>query len=86
MTADAVLSVRVSSATKKRLDRLAQRTNRTRSFLAAEAIEAYIKHELSIIEGIQRGLDDMKAGRLISHQEAMSSINSAIKRATKRRV
>ena len=85
MTASAILSVRVSAQTKKRLDRLADRTKRTKSFLAAEAIDAYVKHELSIIEGIQRGIDDMKAGRLISHEEAMRSIDASIKVARKRR-
>ena len=35
-------TVRVNSALKKRLEKLAKSTGRSRSFLAAEAIDAYL--------------------------------------------
>jgi Ribbon-helix-helix protein, copG family len=40
-----VLSIRIDAETKKRLDALAQRLKRSRSFLAAEAVTAYVKAE-----------------------------------------
>lgn len=85
MTADAVLSVRLSTKTKKHLDQLAQRTKRTKSFLAAEAIDAYVARELAIIEAIQRGLDDVKVGRVVPHRDAVKRINATIGRFSKSR-
>jgi len=40
-----VISIRIDAETKKRLDALAQRLKRSRSFLAAEAVAAYVKTE-----------------------------------------
>jgi RHH-type rel operon transcriptional repressor/antitoxin RelB len=39
------LSIRIDSETKKRLDALAKRSKRSKSFLAAEAIAAYVQNE-----------------------------------------
>ncbi len=50
--------------------------------LAAEAVESYVNRELRIIEGIQRGLADMEAGRVTPHKEAMDRIDAAIEAAS----
>jgi RHH-type rel operon transcriptional repressor/antitoxin RelB len=39
------LSIRIDAATKKRLDALAKRSRRSKSFLAAEVIAAYVELE-----------------------------------------
>jgi predicted transcriptional regulator len=49
--------------------------------LARQAIEAFVAREMEIIEGINRGLADMKAGRVIPHDEAMRRVRQAIERA-----
>ena len=74
------LSVRLSSRTKNDLCRLARATKRTKSFLAGEAIEAFVVRELEIVERIKRGLSDMKAGRVVPHDEAMRQMRQAIDR------
>ena len=65
------LTVRLSPETKERLSRLAGRTRRTRSFLAAEAITDFVERELAIIEGVERGRDDVRAGRVVPHDEVV---------------
>lgn len=75
------MTIRVSNELKERLGRLAHDTRRSKSFLAAEAVSAYVDRELEIIEGIRRGLDDVKAGRVISHANAMDEIDAAIEAA-----
>ena len=75
------MTVRLPEATKERLARLAERTRRSRSFLASEAISAYVERELAIIEGVERGLADMEAGRVVPHDEAMRQIRSTIENA-----
>ena len=75
------ITVRLPEATKERLGRLAERTRRSRSFLAGEAIADYVERELAIIEGIERGVADMEAGRVVPHDEAMARIRETIERA-----
>lgn len=79
--ANATISFRMQQTTKEKLEVLARHTRRTKSFLANEAIESYVNRELDIIEGINRGLADMEAGRVTSHEEAMKQIRSTIKQA-----
>ena len=55
-----------------------ERTQRSRSFLAAAAVETYVDRELAIIEDIAHGLADVKAGRTVSHEDAMASLQSRI--------
>lgn len=72
------MTIRVSPEIKEKLDRISADTQRSRSFLAGEAVAAYVDRELAIIDGIQRGLKDVKAGLLVSHDEAMAELYRAI--------
>jgi predicted transcriptional regulator len=81
MASSTTLTVRIAPKVKDQLGRLAKRTSRTRSFLANEAIADY----LAPFEGIERGLQDVKAGRLVSHADAVARLNATIVRAAKRR-
>lgn len=83
MGANTTMTIRVSADLKDKLGRLASNTRRSRSYLAAEAVEAYVNRELQIIEGIQHGLADMQAGRVTPHSEAMEEIDAAIEAASK---
>ena len=83
--ASTTLSVRLSPELKARLGQLAERTQRTKSFLAGEAIGNYVARELEIIAGIERGLDDMKAGRVVPHEDVMADIDTTIHKAKKPR-
>ncbi|WLR93608.1 CopG family ribbon-helix-helix protein [Shinella zoogloeoides] len=75
------MTIRVSADIKEKLDRLAADTRRSRSFLAAEAVSAYVARELAIVEGINEGLDDVRNGRTVPHDEAMSELASVIEAA-----
>ena len=50
MSTSTTMTIRVTPALKEKLGRLAQDTRRIRSYLAAEAVEAYVNRELQIIE------------------------------------
>lgn len=63
------LSIRIDADTKLRLDNLAKRTVRSKSFLAAEAITAYVKAEEWQLGEIQAGIADADAGRTMSHDK-----------------
>ena len=77
------MTVRLSTDAKDKLARLAEHTNRSLSFLAGQAIADYAERELEIVEGIERGLEDAKAGRVVSLDEAMRRLHEAIDRASK---
>jgi predicted transcriptional regulator len=72
------MTIRLSSETKAELGLLANATRRSKSFLAAEAVAAYVARERGIIEGIERGLADMNAGQTIPHDEAMAEVDALI--------
>jgi predicted transcriptional regulator len=81
MPSSTTLTVRLHPEVKQRLDRLADATRRTKSFLAAEAIAAYVAREAEIIDGIRRGMDDLRAGRLASHDQAIARLEATISSA-----
>lgn len=81
MPASTTMTIRVSPDLKDRLGRLARDTRRSKSYLAAEAVSAYVDRELEFIEGIQRGLADLEAGRVVSHEAAMAEIDAVIEAA-----
>jgi len=83
-TQSETLTVRISPETKSRLETLARRTRRTKSFLAGEAIAGYVERESKIIEGILQGLEDMEAGRVVPHDEAMARLRQSIDDAKRR--
>ena len=79
--ASTTLTVRLPPELKKRLGELAERTRRTKSFLAGEAIAGYVERELDIVAGIERGLEDAKAGRVVPHEDVMADIDATIDKA-----
>jgi predicted transcriptional regulator len=85
MSASTTLTVRLSPEVKKRLGQLAERTLRTKSYLAAEAIAGYVDRELAITAGIKHGIDDMQAGRVIPHKQAMRRLRATAARAAEAR-
>ncbi|WP_225769286.1 CopG family ribbon-helix-helix protein [Inquilinus sp. Marseille-Q2685] len=86
MAESTTMTIRLDPEVKEKLGRIARDTRRSRSFLAAEAVAAFVDRELEIIEGIQRGLADMEAGRVVPHEQVMAegrTIISAAKAAKK---
>lgn len=68
----ATMTIRLPAEVKEKLEHLAAATRRSRSFLAAEAVTAYVEHELQIVESLQQGLADVEAGRVVPHEQVMA--------------
>jgi predicted transcriptional regulator len=60
-------TVRLNSTTKKRLERLAKSTDRSRSFLAAEAINEYLETNEWQVNGIKRAMASLDRGEGVPH-------------------
>ena len=70
------LSVRINADTKKQLDVLAKRARRTKSFLAAEAIAAFVEAESWQLDQIQVGLKELDEGRGVAHKNVSAWLGS----------
>jgi RHH-type transcriptional regulator, rel operon repressor / antitoxin RelB len=75
-----ILTLRVDSKLKKKLDKLAKTTNRSRSFLAAEAIREFVGLNEWQIEEIKKGVREADAGKFATEEEV-----TAMRRKWKRR-
>ena len=70
------LSVRLNTDTKKQLEALARRTRRSKSFLAAEAIAAFVEAESWQLDEIQAGLKELDEGRGVPHKDVSAWLRS----------
>ena len=70
------LSIRIDASTKKKLDALSKRANRSKSFLAAEAIAAYLESEEWQIGELQSGIEELDAGQEVSHEKVSKWLKS----------
>jgi predicted transcriptional regulator len=82
---DVTLTVRMSRDLRDRLEALSTETRRSKSFLGMEAIQHYVETEEEIILGIKQGLADIKAGRVVPHDQAMKRIRATIEAAAKKK-
>lgn len=61
-------TIRVDETVRQRLDALSESTGRSRSFLAAEAIDAYLDVNEWQVAGIKRAIASLDSGRSIPHE------------------
>ncbi len=74
------LSIRLDAMVKKRLETLTNRSKRSKSFLAAQAIAAYVEAEDWQVGEIVEGLNDLDGGQTVSHEKVSEWLRSWGKR------
>src|SRR6516165_7693947 len=62
-------TVRVETDVKKRLERLAKSTGRSRSFLAAEALNEYLDVNEWQVAGVRKAMGSVDRGKSIPHEQ-----------------
>jgi predicted transcriptional regulator len=72
------LTVSLPPGVKDRLGQLAESTQCSEASLTGEAIADYVERKLAIVEKIREGLEDVRAGRVVPHDEAMQQIRATI--------
>ena len=70
------ISIRIDAETKKRLDALSKRSRRSKSFLAAEAIAAYVESEEWQLGELQAGIAELDSGQQVSHEKVSKWLKS----------
>ena len=71
-----ILSVRIDVDTKERLEALAKRARRSKSFLAAEAIAAFVEAESWQLDEMQSGIKELEGGRGGPHKDVATWLRS----------
>ena len=69
-------TVRVDPAVKRRLERLAKSTGRSRSFLAAEALSEYLDANEWQVAGIRKAMASLDRGEGVPHDQVKAWVDS----------
>jgi RHH-type transcriptional regulator, rel operon repressor / antitoxin RelB len=74
--ASTTFTLRVETDVKKRLEKLAKSTGRSRSFLAAEALNAYLDVNEWQVAGIRKAMATLDRGESVPHEQVKAWVNS----------
>ncbi len=80
MTKSTVVTTRLDSAATEALDALAERLDRSRAWIVAKAISAYVKERTEFLDFIQEGEDAIDRGEFHT-QEQMEEWVHSLRRA-----
>lgn len=79
------VSVRISPETASKLEKLADMTERPKSWHFEQALTQYLEAQAWQVEGIKEALDSVAKGRFHSHDEALAKLKAWDKKPKKRR-
>lgn len=74
--ASTTFTVRLEPVVKKRLEKLAKSTGRSRSFLAAEALSEYLDVNEWQVAGVKRAMASLDRGEAVSHKHVTDWVGS----------
>jgi predicted transcriptional regulator len=83
------LTIRVDAETKQRLEQLAKATDRSRSYLAAEAIRQYVELNEWQIQEIKQAVSEADAARpdeWIPHEEVMRRVRAVSSKKSRKAI
>jgi predicted transcriptional regulator len=81
MPESSVLTLRLDAKLKNQLDRLSRSMNRSRSFVAAQAIQEYVSVNEWQIAEIKKGLAEADAGDFATDEEVQQVMKKWTRRA-----
>ena len=72
------VTFKIPKETNDRLAALAVATRRTKTFVLEEAVSAYLDYNEWQIQSIQRGLEDMKDGRVTPIEDVIAELEAEV--------
>ena len=81
MAESSVLTLRLDAKLKNQLDRLSKAMNRSRSFVAAQAIQEFVSVNEWQINEIKKGLAEADAGDFATEEEVQQVMKKWTRRA-----
>ncbi|KQW32387.1 CopG family transcriptional regulator [Rhizobium sp. Root274] len=85
MPALTTMTIELSQDVKDKLDALASGTEQSSTRLASEAVGTFVEEEFALRDAIERGKEDGRAGRVVSHSRAIADMRDAIDAARRNR-
>ena len=76
MSETTLISVRVPKDVAKRLAKLASATDRSKSYVAGQAIEEFLTLQEWQVKAIRQGVGEADASKLLPHEEAVKRLKS----------
>lgn len=76
MAETTLISVRVPKDVAKRLAKLAEATDRSKSYVAGQAIEEFLTLQEWQVKAIRQGVAEADAGKLMPHGEAVKRLKN----------
>jgi RHH-type transcriptional regulator, rel operon repressor / antitoxin RelB len=77
MMSSTTFTVRAETEVKKRLEKLAKSTGRSRSFLAAEAISEYVDLNEWQMAGVRKAMGSLNRWGGVPHEKVKSRVSSS---------
>ena len=84
MSRSVTIGARIPENLDAGLGRLAAFTGRSKSWLVAEALRAYVASEQQFIEAVEEGLRATRAGEVVDHSSVVARINRRIRQRNKK--
>jgi predicted transcriptional regulator len=84
MLKSVMIGARISPKLDAGLARLAELTGRPKSWHLCEAIQFYVTNEQEFVEAVKEGLADMRAGRVLKHEQIIRHFAKRFKRTSHR--
>ncbi len=84
MTDSVVLSIRLPRKVKAKLEKLAKLSGRSKSWHAAEALDAYVDYQTPIVKSIREAQESARAGRVTPHEEVFARVLNRLEAKAKR--
>lgn len=69
-------TVRLSEEVLSAIDGMAKTLGRSRAWVIQDALARYLEYETWFREEVQKGLDDLEAGRTHSHEDAKARLRA----------
>lgn len=76
MSKSVLLSTRITPKLNAQLARLAAGSDRTKSKIVNQALQAFVESEVEFHESIEQGRRDFKAGRFKTHDAFMAELRA----------
>jgi|NOAtaT_7_FD_contig_31_728_length_326_multi_3_in_0_out_0_1 predicted transcriptional regulator len=69
MQKDVTISARIPKSLAQQIEKLSKYNKRSKSWLVEDAMRHYVLNELDLIEKVEQARRDIRAGRMVSHEE-----------------
>jgi len=76
MVESATVTIRVNTELKQRLEVVAKRQQRSKSYIAAAALTDYIDVQEAQVAGIEKALGELDRGESIEHNQVLKWVKS----------